>query len=121
MPEDDRSEGFWMVEMLQNIFRDEYDFKQDRVPIRQAMDAIGEVHDGHRIIRTTGGRFGYANGNFQSGDRLVVFDGAWTPHIVRQVRKEPDAFELVGVAYVRGMMRGEVENLEIESQEIVLV
>jgi len=60
-----------------------------------------------------------------------VFDGASTPHIVRERREKSifrrltgqpgEKFELVGVAYLRGIMHGEVDRLGLDSHDILLV
>ena len=96
--------------------------KRDADRIFLAIIPIRIVQADTRLFRTSGGRFGYATGDFERGDKLAVFDGATTPHLIRfHPTSAPNSHKLTGMAFVRGMMRGEIESLDLVSQEIVLV
>lgn len=53
---------------------------------------------------------------------MCIFSFAMTAHIIRQT---PDAgdktYNLIGESYVHGMMNGEVEELRIDEENIILV
>lgn len=71
---------------------------------------------------TAQGRFGYGPSNMAVGDSVCIFSFATTAHVIRRTPdSERETYALVGEAYVHGMMHGEVEDLGIEEQEIVLV
>lgn len=88
--------------------------------IALTMIYLAQAQQDQRLFTTRSGRFGYAMGSFRAGDSLVVFNGAPVPHIIRKREGDGKEYELVGVAYVRGMMHGEVEKLGLDSEEIVL-
>jgi hypothetical protein len=61
-----------------------------------------------RFIITRAGRYGLAPVKARKGDSCCVLFGAKTPFIVRPVADSPDIYQLIGEAYVHGMMKGEV-------------
>ncbi|KAK8128869.1 hypothetical protein PG984_009977 [Apiospora sp. TS-2023a] len=68
------------------------------------------------------GRFGFGPSNIAVGDSVCIFSFARTAHIIRRTPgSDSETYAIVGNAYVHGMMHGEVEDLGIEEQEIVLV
>lgn len=78
----------------------------------------------HRPFTTTSGRFGYGRESVEEGDVLCIFDGSTTAHLIR--RKDNghhggEVFQLVGEAFVHGMMYGEIEQFGIEEQNITLI
>lgn len=74
------------------------------------------------LFRTKNRHLGYAIGDFREGDEVVVLDGAGTVHLIRKVDNSLGGmYKLVGVAYVHGMMNGEVESLGLHHQGVVLV
>ena len=56
----------------------------------------------------------------EKGDKIVLFLGAATPFIIRESQSVPAAFNLVGTAYVHGIMDGEAMRLE-ETTDFLLV
>ncbi|KAK0634454.1 heterokaryon incompatibility protein-domain-containing protein [Bombardia bombarda] len=60
--------------------------------------------------------------NAEEGDRVVVFSGAEVLHVIRERKDEKGVFELIGEAYVHGLMDEEVLKLEgVEKVDVVLV
>jgi uncharacterized cupin superfamily protein len=74
-----------------------------------------------QCFRTAHGRFGFTIRGVQSGDVLVVFDTATTPHVLRNASDDNDKYLVIGDAYVDGIMYGEADSLEIEARDFVLV
>lgn len=62
------------------------------------------AHQGERFFITAEGYFGIGPGNLQNGDRILIFEGANMPMVVRA---KGTAFEFLGPAYVDGIMEGE--------------
>jgi hypothetical protein len=87
--------------------------------------ALMYVQRGKRPFVTIGKRFGFVSGDVREGDRICVFDGTFVPYVVRKCSDGDGpyagAFRLVGEAYVYGIMDGEVDALDIVSQELTLV
>lgn len=75
-------------------------------------------HNGRRPFVTEGGRLGLGPGKMRDGDIVVVVCGAEVPLVLRPVQEEGMAedglFELVGEAYVHGIMDGEAMRLGLE-------
>jgi hypothetical protein len=82
---------------------------------------ISSAQDGFTTFSTTDKHFGFSNGHIETGDQVVIFDGAKHPHLIRRCPGDREVYQLIGEVYLRGMMRGEVEDLGFESREIVLV
>jgi hypothetical protein len=57
----------------------------------------------------------------QEGDWVAVFSGAATPHVLRAVTEGGDEFQVVGDAYVHGLMDGEAFRAKVRRETIVLV
>ncbi|TKW51066.1 hypothetical protein CTA1_9465 [Colletotrichum tanaceti] len=57
------------------------------------------------LLSTGGGYFGRCNDSAQSGDIIALLSGCSFPVVLR---KSPSGFEFVGVAYVSGLMYGEM-------------
>ena len=91
-------------------------------PASRFMFLIDQIQRDCVLFRTVDQRFGYATGSFQEGDQVVVFDGAMTAHLVREhLIDSRSVYELVGVAYVRGMMHGELDTLHLDCEDFTLV
>lgn len=87
-------------------------------------DAIEARLSDHRPFTTTSGRFGYGRESVEEGDALCIFDGSTTAHLIRRKDSGHDGrevYQLVGEAFVHGMMYGEIEQLGIEEQDITLI
>ena len=81
---------------------------------------ISALMDDQRLFITTSGRLGHAFPNISLGDQICIFSNARVVHIVRP-RLAEHTYELVGPAYVHGMMHGEVAKLNIVEQDVTLV
>jgi hypothetical protein len=55
------------------------------------------------------------------GDKLCLFDGSESFHIVRKQGFKPIVYQLVGELWLHGMMSGEAEALGLENVDINLV
>lgn len=77
---------------------------------------------GRKPFITSSGRLGFGPTNLQEGDQVCVLDYAEAPNMLRCSKEENGLrYQVLGQAYVHGMMYGEVETLGIEEQEIILV
>jgi hypothetical protein len=100
------------------------DFERDEkgTSVAFSMISIMTTQQDRLLFRTADGRLGHAKGSFAAGDQLVLFDGALVPYLIRKCQGEPrELYELVGIAYLRGAMHGEIDSWGLESQDIVLV
>jgi hypothetical protein len=85
------------------------------------------ILSGRQLFQTRDQRFGFARTGVQAGDKLCIFDGSPVVHALRAVPREQSEaqgqllWQLIGEAYVHGMMNGEVSELGIESEDIMLV
>jgi len=70
------------------------------------MTHLRQINVGRRFIVTREGKIGLASQSCKPGDSVCIFLEAKNPHILRKVENQ-DAFELIGAAYVDGMMDGE--------------
>lgn len=56
------------------------------------------------------------------GDILYVFNGSPVPHVIRRAANQAGgAYQLVGDAYVQGLMEGEVYSKGIQEEDVLLV
>ncbi|KAI6081693.1 hypothetical protein F4821DRAFT_18625 [Hypoxylon rubiginosum] len=93
-------------------------------PYYSVSQAMNHALWDNRPFTTTSGRFGYGRKSMEEGDILCIFDGSTTAHLIRRKKKgRPGAevYQLVGEAFVHGMMYGEINNLDIEEQDITLI
>ena len=81
---------------------------------------ISALMEDQRLFVTTSGRLGHAFPDVRSGDQICIFSDAQVVHILRP-GSAGHTYELVGPAYVHGMMHGEVAKLNIEEQDVTLV
>jgi hypothetical protein len=93
----------------------------------KAPDFLGCMYilENAQLFLTTEGRFGFTLKGVKSGDAVVALNGSPYLHVLRKVSDgsdtEPETWKFVGNAYVHGMMHGEVDELEVEEEDIVLV
>jgi len=93
-------------------------------PYFSITEAIEARLSDHRPFTTTSGRFGYGREAVEEGDALCIFDGSTTARLIR--RKDNghhggEVYQLVGEAFVHGVMYGEIEQLGIKEQDITLI
>ncbi|KAG7284320.1 hypothetical protein NEMBOFW57_010692 [Staphylotrichum longicolle] len=74
-----------------------------------------EFQKGRVLGTTAGGLFGSFPSTTKVGDIVVVLFGGWVPFVLRPV--EEDLFELVGAAYVHGIMDGEWVQAAVAADE----
>ena len=75
---------------------------------------------GSRMFTSDCGRVGYAPEASQKGDLVVIFYGVPTPLVIRQVK--PGYYEIIGPAYVHGVMQGEfISDANPPSKEFLLI
>ena len=93
-------------------------------------DRIGEVTINRILCITENGYIGLVPQTAKVGDQVVVLHGGPTPFVLRLaegyetapgVGRESWRWQLVGEAYVHGIMDGEVMEMGLESEEFVLV
>jgi hypothetical protein len=77
-------------------------------------------HNGRRPFITEKGRLGLGPSMMQAGDIVAVILGAEVPFILRR-RKEDGRYEVIGEAYVDGIMDGEVMDMALEKDSFDLV
>ncbi|KAK8214007.1 heterokaryon incompatibility protein-domain-containing protein [Phyllosticta capitalensis] len=77
-----------------------------RWPCIESCDSHVEFHllQHRQLCITEEYRLGLVPRDARPGDRIMVFPGAVTPHIIRQ--RDSGNYELVGDCYVRGLMHG---------------
>ena len=63
--------------------------------------------------------FGAVPEETRIGDWVCVIEGARSMFVVRDVRKDKGGFELVGPAYVHGLMKGEFMRMDEYEKGII--
>ncbi|KAH7061939.1 heterokaryon incompatibility protein-domain-containing protein [Paraphoma chrysanthemicola] len=87
-----------------------------------AIASIYVTMEGQRLFMTANGRLGRGSSSIEPGDSVCIFSSALTAHILRRSpNTTEETYTLIGEAYVHGMMHGEIEDLDIEEQDVVLV
>jgi hypothetical protein len=71
-----------------------------------------------RLIRTQGKLIGVAPLDSRLGDEVWILAGASTPFVLRPL--DSGHRRLIGDAYIHGMMHGEVANLRLNFEDIIL-
>ncbi|KAH7089264.1 heterokaryon incompatibility protein-domain-containing protein [Paraphoma chrysanthemicola] len=103
------------LDMVENT---EAEFLRLIVAIMPIYNAMKE----QRLFMTADGRLGRGPSTIQPGDSICIFSFARTAHILRRSpNTTAETYALIGEAYVHGMMNGEIEDLDIEEQDVVLV
>lgn len=88
------------------VVRDEEAKPEDRVR-QDITSAFWAAYSGRKAFRTTGkGLFGIAGESLEEGDGVWIVAGVETPLVLRSCG-ENNEYELVGEAYVDGIMNGE--------------
>lgn len=83
------------------------------------MHSFGVWCYNRRFYRSEQGRFGWAPDQARPGDRLCVLNGLAVSLILRPIGS--GSFEVVGDAYVHGVMDGEVLDMGLEEQDIYII
>ncbi|KAM0209907.1 hypothetical protein ACHAQD_010926 [Fusarium lateritium] len=77
-----------------------------------------------RLIRTDDGNIGYGPEMSQEGDTIVIFPGGKVPYVLRRVQDTvPGAprFQLLGDAFILGVMDGEAIDLQTSVFEEMVI
>jgi hypothetical protein len=79
-------------------------------------DAIADVIRGNSFVITDRGGIGLVPPGTKNGDIIVIFDGARTPFVVRELgmQDERSVFRLIGTCYIHGAMKGETDFMDVE-------
>jgi hypothetical protein len=73
-----------------------------------------------RPFLSAAGRVGLAPPTVQAGDRVCIFLGGRVPYIIRPCADKPATFNIVGEAYVHGIMYGEVFEDDTERKIVAI-
>ena len=100
------------------------------------IELFAQAH-GRRFFNTAGGRVGPGPPDMEAGDQIVVFKGAKVLFVLRRIDRsskndlprlqvtdlgeEDDKFELIGDAYVHGLMQGEAFTAEDRGPDTAFV
>jgi hypothetical protein len=90
---------------------------EETLRVRRFDEVFGHKCFNRRFYRTVEGRFGWCPDQSKVGDKVCILNGAPVPFVIRQT--EPGSFELIGDAYLHGIMDGEA--IDLEEVEIRLV
>jgi hypothetical protein len=110
-----RQKGYFNIDSLKS--------RKPAKTLEDLQTAIRAAMKMRRFAVTDKGYFALVPRGAQVGDELAVFDRACVPFVVRRKQTEGDEnkFELLGEAYVHGVMKGEVMATDsIEFQDITL-
>ncbi|KAG4441714.1 hypothetical protein IFR05_002793 [Cadophora sp. M221] len=111
--------GDWTKAMMGLKLRD---FEEFQRKAGRFMESFSLYCDNRRFFRCKGGMLGWGPDQVREGDAICVLDGASVPFVLRPVEVEGGRrFEVVGDAYVSGIMDGEAMELVVEDTEILLV
>ncbi|KAH6638417.1 heterokaryon incompatibility protein-domain-containing protein [Boeremia exigua] len=78
--------------------------------------------DEAQLFLTTDGRLGITNTGVLPGDKVCVFNGSLSPHVLRQVPERPtETYKFIGSAYVHVLMNKEVDAMGLPVKDILLV
>ena len=86
------------------------------------LQAITSACSYRRLFMTRSGYLGIGPWSLQKGDSVMIVAGAYVPYIVRQTGGSSESYELIGEAYVHGIMNGEaMEESSLSFNHICLV
>ncbi|KAH7388923.1 heterokaryon incompatibility protein-domain-containing protein [Cadophora sp. MPI-SDFR-AT-0126] len=108
--------GEWTKAMMGLKLRDFREFQRRG---RKFMESFSLYCNNRRFFRCEGGRLGWGPDQVREGDVICILHGAMVPFVLRSVGQ--DRFEIIGDAYVHGIMDGEAMSLDgVEDMSIVL-
>ncbi|KAI8631198.1 heterokaryon incompatibility protein-domain-containing protein [Xylariaceae sp. FL1651] len=109
---------------IEDIISDFYN-DPDSPQTRQLDRDLGDIrrsfesaYIGRRIFRTTGNYLGIAPQTLQLGDEVWILSGADTPYVLRKMKSE-EGWQVIGEAYVHGIMYGEAANAQFQDLYLV--
>ncbi|KAF3067868.1 hypothetical protein CFAM422_008637 [Trichoderma lentiforme] len=76
-----------------------------------------------RLYQTTAGYVGLGPPDMRAGDRIIIFHGGTTPHVLRKLEGETqaDKYQYMGEAYCDGLMDGEIFEDKTKSEEVFVL
>jgi hypothetical protein len=97
----------------------------DAIESQLQIDVAAMMHlEGRQLFLTEQGYCGYTKRGVQPGDALCLITGLPVLHVLRKMNETGDGeqcWELVGDAYVQGLMHGEVDEMNVAEGDVVLV
>lgn len=81
---------------------------EEKVALQRYLNPMTMVCGGRGFFATTGGRIGIGPAETRVGNIICVLKGARVPFVFRAVPEGEGLHELVGEAYVHGVMQGEL-------------
>ncbi|KAJ4352232.1 uncharacterized protein N0V89_007579 [Didymosphaeria variabile] len=84
----------------------------------ETRELVRDITMWRRLFNTTGGYLGLGPRDVQKGDSICVLHGSPFPMVLRQLG---ESWEIVGEAYIHGLMDGEAEALGLEKETFVIV
>lgn len=97
-------------------------FRDTKHPVAMFIAKLSFTRD-HQMISTREGRFGFTCSGARPDDAVVVFNSSVSPFVVRKVDvvEGTTRWQLVGDAYVHGMMYGEADGVDVKEEDILLM
>jgi hypothetical protein len=95
------------------------DFEAFQEKARCFMDSFSRFCYNRRFFRTEEGRLGWGPDQTKEGDVVCVLNGVDVPLVLRRVCDR--GFEVIGDAYVHGIMDGEAMSMGLNEKEMLLV
>lgn len=80
------------------------------------LDSVLRVCPSRRFFITTDNGSALGPDQMQLGDRVLIIQGAHIPSVIREHEGEPGIYRMLGPAYVRGLMKGQVPNMIAASE-----
>jgi hypothetical protein len=91
----------------------------------EALTTVNKSLRYKQIFMTRQGKLGFSLKGVLVGDQLCIFDGAPTAHVTRKADDADQGttamWRFHGPAYVGGMINGGIEDMGLESHDIVIV
>lgn len=100
----------WKTEKIESLCDEE---------TREFMGILQERGSSRRLLLTAEGHLGYSIGTPASGDFVCLIEGANVPYILRATKN--GRYQLIGEAYVHGMMHGGTAVDKWNSSETIIV
>lgn len=94
------------------------DFEGFQNKSRRFMDSFSRFCNNRRFFRTEEDRLGWGPDQMRGGDVVCVLSGVDVPLVLRH--SGDSGFEVIGDAYVHGIMDGEAMSMGLEEKEIYL-
>ena len=92
------------------------DFEEFHEKAKDFMESFNRYCDNRRFFWTREGRIGWGAEQVREGDVVGVLDGGSVPFVLRRVET---GFEVVGDAFVHGIMDGEAASGKMEEIRLV--